>query len=79
ITAIATSVKVECIFSQGQLVLSHMHNRLDVQSTRALLCLGEWSLFGMVKDADILSVTKLPGKQGDEEELEEGWDRIDVN
>jgi len=41
---VATSVDVERTFSQGRLVLSHVRNRLSVQSTRALLCLGVWSL-----------------------------------
>jgi hypothetical protein len=37
---IATSVDVEQVFSKGRLVLPHVQNRLSVQSTCALLCLG---------------------------------------
>jgi hypothetical protein len=44
---------------------------------RALICLGDWSLLGLVKDKDILVVTALPEVVGDEEEeIEEGWDSI---
>lgn len=75
---IATSVDVERVFSKGHLVLSHVRNRLSVQSTRALMCLGVWSTLGYVRDEDVLAVTRLPdvpeGEQ--EDELEEGWDDI---
>jgi len=40
------SVDVERTFTQGQLLLSHIRNRLSVQSTRALLCLGIWNKMG---------------------------------
>jgi len=73
---IATSTDVEHVFSQGQLLLSHVRNRLSAQSTRALMCLGNWSLLGFVKDADIYAVTALAEVEGDEEELLEGWDAI---
>jgi hypothetical protein len=44
---------------------------------RALICLGDWSLLGLVKDKDILVVTALLEVVGDEEEeLEERWDSI---
>ena len=69
----ATSIDVERIFSRGQLVLSHIRNRLSAQTTRALLCLGSWSLLGMVKDKDMLKVALLNDVEGDEEvELENG-------
>jgi hypothetical protein len=73
----ATSTDVERVFSQGRLVLSHIRNRLSAQSTRALLCLGNWSLLGYIKDKDITAVTVLPEVLGDEEELEVGWDSLD--
>jgi hypothetical protein len=73
----ATSTDVERVFSQGRLVLSHVRNRLSAQSTRALLCLGNWSLLGYVKNKDITAITILPEVAGDDEELEEGWDIID--
>ena len=47
-----------------------------VQSMCALMCLGEWSLMGYVKDGDIRATTKLLEVDGEEEELEKGWDVI---
>lgn len=55
----ATSVDVERLFSRGRLVLSHTRSRLSVASTRALLCLGSWSLAGLVKDEDVEAVARL--------------------
>ena len=52
----ATSVAVECVFSRGHLMLSHVHNKLTVQSARALLCLGDWSRQGFVKTSDLNKV-----------------------
>jgi len=49
-----------------------------VQSTRALICLGSWSLLGYVKDKDIMAVTVIPEVVGEEEELAEGWDSISI-
>jgi hypothetical protein len=73
----ATSVDVERIFSRGRLVLTHVRNRLSAQTSRALLCLGSWSLMGLVKDEDVLKVAMMPDLEGeDEPELEEGWDSI---
>src|SRR5277367_3162115 len=57
---LATSVDVKHTFSQGRLLLSHIRNRLSVQSTRALLCLGMWSEIGYVKDKDVKAATVLP-------------------
>ena len=65
--------------AEATLVLSHIRNRLSAQSTHALLCLVSWSLLGYVKDTDITAVTVLPEVEGDkEDELEEGWDRINL-
>ena len=69
--SLATSVDVECVFSQGWLLLAHVHNRLSVQSTRALMCLGVWSLMDLVKDKDIMAAALLPKVNGEEEELAE--------
>jgi hypothetical protein len=55
----ATSVDVERVFSRGHILLSHTQNWLSVQLTRALICLGQWSLLGLVKDADVEHVTVL--------------------
>ena len=73
---LATSVNVECVFSKGRILLSHLRSRLSVQSTRALMCLGVWSRMGYVKDTDVKSATILPEVDGEEEELAENWDRI---
>jgi hypothetical protein len=66
------------VFSKGRILLSHVRNRLSVQSTRALMCLGAWSLMGYVKDIDIKAVTALPDLKEDEEEepLDNDWDFI---
>ena len=55
----------------------HARNRLSSQSIRALMCLGEWSLLGLVKDKDIHAVTVEAEVDGDDEEFAEGWDAID--
>ena len=57
--ASATSVDVERLFSCGQLVLSHTYSRLSVASTHALLCLGSWSLAGLVRNEDVEAAVKL--------------------
>ena len=68
------SVDVERIFSQGRLLLSHVRSRLSVQSTRALLCVGAWSLLGYIKDEDVKAATVMPEVKGEEEELATNWD-----
>ncbi|KAF8236637.1 hypothetical protein L208DRAFT_1251025 [Tricholoma matsutake] len=74
---LATSVDVEHVFNCGHLILSHVHSQLLAQSTRPLICLGSWSLLGLVKDLDVLAVGVLDEVEGDEEpELEDGWDHI---
>jgi len=72
----ATSVDVECTFSHSQLLLPHVHNHLSAQSTRALLCLGSWSLIGLIKDSDVTSVAMMEDVDGNDQELKEGWDKI---
>ena len=76
ILSIATSTDVERIFSRGRLLLSHVRNRLSVQSTRALMCLGTWSELGYVRDEDVLAVTVQADLADDEMELPEDWDAI---
>ena len=73
----ATSVDVERIFSCGHHILSHIRGWLSAQLTRALLCLGSWSLLGLVKNTDVLAVTVLDDVEGNEElELDDGWNSI---
>ena len=67
---VATSVDVERTFSRGRLLLSHVCSRLNVQSIRALLCLGAWSLMGLVKDKDVLDVTRMADLKAQEEDSE---------
>jgi hypothetical protein len=75
-TSLATSVHVERVFSQGRILLSHIRSRLSVQSTRALMCLGVWSLMGYVEDSDIKAAAIKPEIVGEEQELKDGWDSI---
>jgi hypothetical protein len=70
---------VERIFSHGRLLLSHVRNRLTAQTTRALLCVGLWSHLGLVKDKDIQSIASLPDVDGEDKELDDGWDSIVLN
>jgi hypothetical protein len=44
---------MERVFSQGRLLLPYIRNRLSSESTRALLCLGDWCRRGIVKDSNI--------------------------
>jgi hypothetical protein len=75
---LATSVNVERVFSMGRILLSHLRSRLSVQSTRALMCVGAWSLMGYVKNSDLDAAAMLPEVEGDEEELDDAWDVIDL-
>lgn len=71
-----TSVDVERVFSQGRLLLPYVCNRLSSESTRALLCLGDWSRRSFVKDGDIKAAAILPDVIGPEPRLASGWDDI---
>ena len=79
----ATSVDVERVFSHGRFTLSYTRSRMSAQTTRALLCLLQWSLIGYVHDIDVLNVAALPelaadaGDSDGEYEMEPGWDRIE--
>jgi len=68
---------VERVFSKGRLLLSHVRNRLTVDSTQALLCLGTWSKLGFVNKEDLLAAAVLPEvvKEG-EEDLPDDFDLI---
>ena len=59
-------------------MLSHVRSRLSAQSSRAVLCVGEWSHLGLVKNEDVTAVAKLPEVEGDEEAEKDGWDLIQV-
>ena len=76
---LAMSVDIERVFSKGRILLSHVRNRLSVQSTRALLCLGAWSLMGFICSSDVLPVTKMPEEgEEDDKDVVEGWDHINI-
>ena len=66
------------MFSKGRILLSHVRNRLVVQSTRALMCLGAWSLLGYVRESDVKAVTVLTdlGEEEEEDFLPDDWDLI---
>ncbi|EIW53734.1 HAT dimerization, partial [Trametes versicolor FP-101664 SS1] len=49
----ATSVDVERTFSRGRRLLSHVRSRLSAQTTRAVLCLGDWVRWDMVRPEDV--------------------------
>jgi hypothetical protein len=76
IKILATMVDVERVFSMGRLLLPYVHSRLNVQSTRALVCLDSWSLLGLIEDSDIKAAVGLGDVVGKEEELPEDWDAI---
>lgn len=75
----ATSVDVERIFSTGRHLLPYSRNRLSAQSTRALICLHHWSKSGLVKDSDVLPISKmvdLAEDTDDEQTVADGWDNV---
>jgi len=75
-TTIGSSVGIEHVFSQGRLVLLYMCNRLSSESMRALLCLGDWSACGLVKDCHIKTAAALPDvKELVEPEFQQGWEK----
>ncbi len=69
-----SSVGMECIFSQGHLILPYMHNRLTSKSICTLVCYGDWSTHGLVKDCDIKTMAVLPNVLREQEpEFQWGW------
>ena len=75
----ATSIDIEHIFSRSRLLLSHTQSRLSTQTTRAVLCVGQWSVCNLVKTEDIVVVSKMEDEDGEEEEMDEGWDTITID
>lgn len=53
-------------------------HRLEVETTRAILCVGEWCKEGVVKDKDVLVAVKDVSDDVEDvdEELGDGWDSI---
>ncbi|KAF5332308.1 hypothetical protein D9758_018513 [Tetrapyrgos nigripes] len=60
LTIPATSTDVERVFSRGRFLLPYVRNRLSADTTRALMCLRQWSLMGLIQDEDVMTVAKLP-------------------
>ncbi len=75
----ATSIDVERVFSRGRLLLSHTRSRLSTQTTRAVLCVGQWSVCNLVKTEDVVAVSKMEDEDKDEGEMDEGWDAINID
>jgi len=59
LTIPATTIDVERLLSRGRPILSLPRSLLSFTSTRASLCLGSWSLLGLVRDEDVEAVVKL--------------------
>lgn len=66
----ATSVPVERTFSRARRLISWERNRLSAQSIRALMCLGSWSLMGMVYDDDLAVIARTGAVRVAQEEKE---------
>ena len=76
LTTTGSSIGVEHIFSQGRLVLPYVCNRLTSESMHTLMCLGDWSACGLVKDCNIKSVAVLPDVlEVQEPAFQQGWDK----
>ena len=69
------------MFSRGRLILPYVRNRLSAQSTRAILCLGSWSLAGYVEADDVKEAAEMSEVDGDDSdfEMDDGWDAIDTS
>lgn len=74
----ASTVDIERLFSRGRLLLSHICNHLSAENTRALLCVGNWSRKGFIKDDDILAIIKQHDAD-EQDSVEPGWDRITIS
>ena len=57
--------------------MSHLRSQLSVQSTHALMCVGEWSSMGLVKDSNLTVAATLPDIDSEDEDLGNDWDAID--
>ncbi|KAG1800024.1 uncharacterized protein BJ212DRAFT_1256971, partial [Suillus subaureus] len=66
------------IFGCGYLLLSHVCSHLSAQSVHVLLCLGSWSLLGLVKDQDVMAVAVMPEVVGEENKLDNRWNLIQL-
>ena len=67
---------MERVFSQGRLLLPYVRNCLSSESMRALLCIGDWSWRGLLKDMVIKTAAVLPELTRYEPPLPHDWDAI---
>ena len=56
---VATSTVVECVFLQGQQLLSFTRNWLHASSVRAFLCMGSWGHNELLLFEDILTGVRV--------------------
>ncbi|EPS99165.1 hypothetical protein FOMPIDRAFT_1098524, partial [Fomitopsis schrenkii] len=49
------SVGVECLFSKGHILITHLCNGLSAASIQAILCPNDWAQKGYVKDKGVLA------------------------
>lgn len=64
------------MFSKGRLILSHVRNRLSVDTTRALMCLGNWITQNQVPDDILKTVSKLPDVKDSDIAEEDEFDAV---
>lgn len=84
LSAPATTVDVERVFSQGRLVLSHTRNRLSPKSMRALMCVGAWSRAGLLNTKKMAHILRSGDKNSEslrtlsdhEDEDNETWANV---
>jgi hypothetical protein len=69
-------VEVERVFSQARILMPHTRNRLGVASTRALICLGQWSAFGLIRHDDAVNIIEKTKVVQGKDEFVTGWDNI---
>ena len=57
----------------------HTFKIVSPKTTCALMCLGDWSVLGLVKNSDVTTITGPPDVDRDGEDdmvLEDGWNAI---
>lgn len=69
---LASSVAVERTFSRGRILISHLRNRLQAETIRALMCFGDWSREDYISNEELINFLV-----SDTNEDNEGIDLID--
>lgn len=57
---------MERVFSGGRLLLTHTRSALSSESTRAVLCLHQWSEIDLVRDDDLEVAARLEELDGED-------------